>query len=90
MFIHLFILTLKAPELEHYSAALQVVQQTLGGVEGGEVNSVIQQRVDVVPHSRSVERLAVVKKPETERVGEEEIRTKASKVHFCPYESRRL
>ncbi len=69
-------LTLKAPELQHYSAALQVVQQTLGGVEGCEVNSVIQQRVDVVPHGRSVERLAAVKQPETERVGEEDIRTK--------------
>lgn len=65
---HLLILTLKAPELQNYSAALKVVQQTLGCVEGGKVNSMIQQRVDVVPHGRSVERPAAVKQPKTDGV----------------------
>ncbi|TNN43727.1 hypothetical protein EYF80_046072 [Liparis tanakae] len=64
--VHLLVLTLKAPQLQHHSAALQVVQQTLGGVQRGEVNPVVQQRVDVVPHSRRVEGLAAVIEPEPE------------------------
>lgn len=32
------------------------------------MNSVIQQRIDVVPHSRSEQMLAAVKQPETDRV----------------------
>lgn len=63
-------LTLQAPELQHQRAALQVVEQALGGVEGGKVNSVIQQRVDIVPHSRGVQRLAAVEQPETDRTGQ--------------------
>lgn len=84
--IHFFILTLKAPELQHHSAALQVVQQTLGGVEGGEVDSVIQQRVDIVPHGWSVKRLTAVKQPETKR-GEEEECQYLSSGHMDPEDS---
>lgn len=59
--------TLKPPELQNNCAALQVVQQALGGPQGGEVSSVIQQGVDVVPHSWGVQRLAAVKQLETTR-----------------------
>lgn len=63
---HLSVLTLKTPQLQHHGAALQVVEQTLGGVEGGEVNSVVQARIDVVPHSRSEQRLAAAEHPESD------------------------
>lgn len=62
------ILTLKAPQLQHQGAALQVVEQTLGGVEGGEVNPVGQLRVDVVPHSRREQTPCAVKQPEPDTV----------------------
>lgn len=68
----LLILTLKPPQLQHHSAALQVVEQTLGGVQGGKVYSVIQHGVDVVPHGWSEQILAAVKQPETGRTEEEE------------------
>lgn len=70
---------MKPPQLQHYSAALQVVEQALGRVEGGEVNSVIQHRIDVVPHSRSEQMLAGVKQPETDRAEEEDIRLEENK-----------
>lgn len=65
-------LTLESPQLQHYSAALQVVEQALGGVEGGKMYSVIQHGIDVVPHSRRKQRLTAVKQPETDRVEEKE------------------
>lgn len=71
---------MKAPQLQHDGAALQVVQHTLRGVEGSEVDSVLQQRVDVVPHRWSVERLAAVEQPETERREEEETKYRISPV----------
>jgi len=67
--VHLLVLTLKAPQLQHHGAALQVVQQTLGGVQRGKVNPVVQKRVDIVPHSRRVEGLAAVIEPEPEGEG---------------------
>lgn len=66
------ILTLKPPQLQHHSAALQVVEQTLGGVQGGKVYSVIQHGVHIVPHSWSEQILAAAKEPETGRTEEEE------------------
>lgn len=66
----LLLLTLKAPQLQHQGAALQVVEQTLGGAGGGEVDSVVQLRVDVVPHSRREESPAAFKQPETDTVEE--------------------
>lgn len=60
------LITLKAPQLQHQGAALQVVEQTLGGVQGGEVNSVVQLRVDVVPHSWCEESPAAFKQPEAD------------------------
>lgn len=58
--------TLKTPQLQHQGAALQVVEQTLGGVEGGEVNPVVQLRVHAVPHSRCEQSPAALKQPETD------------------------
>lgn len=66
--VYLLILTLKSPQLQHQGAALQVVEQTLGGVEGADVNSVGQLRVHVVPHSRREQILSAVKQPEPDTV----------------------
>lgn len=66
--IYLLTLTLKSPQLQHQGAALQVVEQTLGGVEGGDVNSVGQLRVDMVPHSWREQTLSAVKQPEPDTV----------------------
>lgn len=74
------ILTLKPPQLQHHSAALQVVEQALGGVQGGKVYSVIQHGVDVVPHGRGEQILAAVKQPETGRTQEEEAESRISTV----------
>lgn len=62
--IYLLILTLKSPQLQHQGAALQVVEQTLGGVEGSDVNSVTQLSIDIVPHSWHEQTLSAVKQPE--------------------------
>ena len=62
--------TLQAPELQHQGAVLQVVQQPLGAVGAAEVEAVVQQRVDVVPDGRCVERPAALKVPEPEGAGE--------------------
>lgn len=40
----------------------------LGSAQGGKVNSVIQQRIDVVPHNRSEQMLAAVKQAETDKM----------------------
>lgn len=66
----MLLLTLQAPQLQHQGAALQVAEQTLGGVEGGEVNPVVQLRVDFVPHSRCEQSPAAFKQPETDPVKE--------------------
>lgn len=66
--IYLLTLTLKSPQLQHQGIALQVVEQTLGGVEGGDVNSMGQLRVDIVPHSWREQTLSEVKQPETDTV----------------------
>lgn len=58
--------TLEAPQLQHQGAALQVVEQTLGGAEGGEVHPVVQPGVDVVPHSRREQCPAAFKQPEAD------------------------
>lgn len=44
------------------------MEQTLGGVEGGDVNSVTQLRVDIVPHSWREQILSAVKQPEPDIV----------------------
>lgn len=89
--------TLKAPQLQHQGAALQVVEQTLGGAEGGEVNPVVQPGVDVVPHSRREHSPAAFKQPEADPE-EENTRLRMSFSFFfvlcCPtkvrHERRRL
>lgn len=43
------------------------------------MNSVIQHRIDVVPHSRSEQMLAGVKQPETDRAEKEDIRLEENK-----------
>lgn len=81
--IHLLILTLKSPELQHQGAALQVVEQTLGGVEGGDVNSVTQLRVDIVPHSWCEQTLSAVKQPEPDTVEGKMMMNFFFRVYFC-------
>lgn len=71
---HLRRLTLQAPQLQHQGAALQVAEQTLGCVEGAEVDSVLQLRVDVVPHCRCEQSPAAFEQPETDPAEENRLR----------------
>lgn len=75
-FVFVIIFTLEPPQLQHHRAALQVVEQALAGVQGGKVYSVIQHRIDIVPHSWTEQIATAVKQPKPEGREERDATTK--------------
>lgn len=59
-------ITLQAPELQHQGAALQIVEEVLGGIDHSELHPVVQQGVNIVPYWCCVEGLGDIVHPEPE------------------------